>query len=337
MKITVKTVAEKAGTSLATVSRYLNQSGYVSRSVADRIQAAIDELGYEPKGLARVFLTQSRKNVGILVPDLRNMFYPPVIMGIEDKLEGAGFNALLCITYDSSEKELKYLNTLVDKHVDAFIMVGARVQKDINEQIIAVAREFPVVLLNDYLLGSEAYSIMSDEVEGAYFAVQYLIELGHTRIAFINGSKEITTFRLKQRGYQRAIEDYTIGVLNEYCVTSTADELGGHQSASELLSRPKPPTAIFAASDQIAIGVLRAAAEIGVRVPDELSVIGFSNIPVSQELHPPLTTIDQQPYELGRIAADTAMRAIAGEELKQKRVILQPTLLTRQTCSAPVE
>lgn len=336
MKVTVKSVAEKAGTSLATVSRYLNQSGYVSKAVGDRIQEAIDDLGYEPKGIARVLLTQSRKNIGILVSDLRNMFYPPVIMGIEDELERSGFNALLCITYDSTEKELKYLNTLVDKRADAFIMIGSRPHNELNEQIVALARDYPVVLLNDYLLGSEAYSIMSDEVEGAFFAAQHLIELGHTRIAFLNGSSDLTTFRLKESGFRRAIEEHDMAIPNGYYVATTADETGGHHSATHLLALPEPPTAIFAASDQMAIGVLRAAAEAGFSVPTDLSVVGFSNIPVSQELHPPLTTVDQQPYELGRIAAETVIRALSGENLKQKRVILQPTFLGRQTCAPPV-
>ena len=332
-KVTIVEVAKLANTSIATVSRVINNNDYVSEAARIRVENAINELNYKPLVLTRNSVRKGLKTIGILVPDLNNLFFSQEIMGIEDEFEKFNYSILLCNTYENIQKEIKYINDLKKKNVDGIILMGARSKKNANDHIVALSKEMPMVMINDYIIGSDVYAVMIDVVNGAYKAVKYLIELGHKKIAFINGSADNSTYNSKHNGYVQALKNNGIALNERYMLKVEPYEDGGYYGVQKLLQLKDPPTAIFTASDQIALGAISAIYEAGFTIPKDFSIVGFSNIPLSKRLFPSLTTVDQFPYKTGTMAANILLKAINGEELGQRKIILEPELLVRNSCA----
>lgn len=335
MTINIKDIARKANVSIATVSRVLNNPEKVSDEKKLLINSIIYEMNYQPNALARGLIKKATKTIGIIIPDINNLFYPAVVRGIEDVVEMSDYNVFLCNTDKDIGKEKKYINTLLEKRVDGIIFMGTRpVNPEKNEHIIRLNKKVPVLMINDIVRGSEIYSVLTDEVEGAYRAVKYLLELGHKKIAYVTGENNYTTYQNKQKGYEIALQEYGIEVYPDYIIRDLPYALGGYNAAIKLLdSKNILPTAIFAASDQLAMGVMKAIHEKGYKIPNDISVVGYANIPISADLFPELTTVDQFPYETGRLSAETLIKVINGEELSQKKYIMEPKLLIRKSCN----
>ena len=189
----------------------------------------------------------------------------------------------------------------------------------------------PTPLIDDYLLGTHVYSVMVDEAEGAYLAIEHLSSFGHERIALIRGDKSYTTNDYKERGYRQAFTDLSLQTDESLVIRTDAHEAGGYTAANALLDKPEPPTAIFTVNDQLAIGAIRAVNERGLRIPQDISIVGFSDLPISSHLYPPLTSVNQHSEKIGAIAAATILKVIRGKDLDQKRVLLQPALSIRQS------
>lgn len=332
MSVTIRDIAKKSRVSIATVSRVLNNSANVSGETRIRVEKAIRELNYTPPVLKKNFPRESTDTIGLLMPDIKNSFYPAVIQGIEEELEKNDYNFFLCITDENIEKEKKYLSTLLKKGVEGIVFLGTRPTEETSEHVVNLSQRMPVLIINDYIIGSNVYSVMTDEVDGAYKAIQYLLDLGHTRIAFINGDVEFTTYRYKFRGYEHALRDHNVAVREDYLIKATPYEIGGYWGVKQVLALPEPPTAIFTANDQMAVGVVRAISEAGYAIPDDFSLVGFSDIPLAAELYPPLTTVNQFPYKTGKLAATIIMQLIRREELEQRKFILETHLSVRNSC-----
>lgn len=335
MALTIKDVARLANVSTATVSRAINSPEKVSEDKRQLIERVIQETNYFPNALARGLIQARTGTIGVIIPDINNLFYPAVVRGLEDSLERNGYNLFLCNTDQYIDKEIKYINALLEKRVDGVVLMGTRpIDPKKNLHIKALSRRVPVVMINDYVVGSEAYSVLSDEVDGAYDAVKYLIELGHTRIAYFSGDSAYTTYINKQKGYEMALSESKIPIREKYIFRDVADEEGGARSASKMLAGEFPkPTAIFAASDQTALGVIKTVFEAHLRVPEDYSIVGYANVPISSRLYPELTTINQFPYETGKMAAELLTRVIAGEKPNQRKFIVEPKLIVRNSCS----
>ena len=333
MTVTINDVAKKAKVSVATVSRVINDSILISEKTKKNVRKAIKNLDYKPYARARKLIEKNLRAAALLIPDIKNVFYPIVIRGVEDELEKNGYSLFICNTDENIEKERKYLDTLIDKGVDGMIFLGTRPTKLKQEYIINLSEKMPVLMINDYIVGSNIYSVMTDETEGAFQAINYLIKLGHKKIAFINGDVDYTTYRYKYRGYERALETNGIEADGKYHIKETPYEEGGYLGTKKILQMKEDrPTAIFTASDQIAIGVYKAIYEAGLKIPGDFSVVGFSGVPLSKELFPELTTVDQFAYNTGSQAGKTLMKLIAGEALEQKRILLEPKLIVRDSC-----
>ena len=333
MSITIRDIAKSANVSIATVSRVLNDPEHVSEEKRTKVENAIKELEYKPNALARGLIKRSIKTVGVLIQDISNIFYPLVTRGIEDELEKNDFSLFLCYTDGNVKKEKKYIDTLLEKSVDGMIFLGTRhVGLKENEHIIDLSKNLPILLINDYILGAESYSVTTDEVNGAYKAVTYLISLGHKDIAFINGEGDYSTYQYKLEGYRKALIDNDIKPDSRFIVNVSPYEKGGYQGAITLLSQNKLPTAIFTASDQIAIGVMKAIYEHGFSIPADFSIVGFSDVPIAAELFPELTTVNQFPYKTGKLAAEMMMNVIDNKIQEQKKIILEPQLSIRKSC-----
>lgn len=300
-----------------------------------RVEWAIAELGYTPPIIAKGWPQRNMRAVGVLIPDITNLYYPIVVKVLEDELWKNEFNIYLCNTGENIEREKSYITSLLKKGVAGMIFLGTRPTSGTNNHITELSEKMPVLLMNDYLIGANVYSVMADEIEGAYKATVYLLQLGHERIGFINGGVSFTTYQYKFEGYKRALQDHGIEIRQELIVDIDPHEEGGYVGTNKLLRIKNPPTAIFAASDQIAIGAIRACYEAGKKIPRDISVIGFSNIPIAASLYPPLTTVDQFPQKTAKIAADMIVKLIKKESLAQKRIILDPKIEIRSSCASP--
>lgn len=331
MAVTIRDVAKHAGISIATVSRVLNNSPDVTDETRRKVEESITKLGYVPPVTARGFNRRSLKTVGVLIPDINNMYYPAVIRGIEDAFSAVNYNIFLCNTDEDIEEEKQYIRSLLDKGVDGIMFLGTRPTGG-SEHLENIGKKLPVLMINDYLLGSDIPSVMADEVEGAYKAIDYLLGLGHRDIAFINGDVDFTTYHYKYLGYERAFKNNGLAVREELIVKEDPHEEGGYRAAQTLLDAIHQPTAIFTASDQIAVGVMKAVYERGMSIPGDYSLIGFSDIPIAKQLYPELTTVNQFPYRTGTTAVKVMMDLIIGKRPEQKKILLEPELSVRKSC-----
>lgn len=330
---TIIDIAKKANVSTATVSRVINKPELVKQETREKVQQVIDDMKYTPNALARGLIIKSTKTIGIIMQDINNLFYPAIIRGIEDKFNENDHGIFLCNSDGDMKKEIKYFNSLLERRVDGIILMGTRPIGVVhNQHIFNLSKFVPIVMLNDSIMGLDVHCVQNDEVSSAYEAVSYLVGIGHKRIAFLNGAGNFTTFAYKQTGYQKALIGNDLPINPEYEIKVPPYESGGYEGMRKLLNLEEKPTAIFAASDQIAFGVYKGIYESGYKIPEDFSVIGFGGIPLSEEIYPELTTVNQQPYLLGRTAADVMFKILEGEAIESKKTIIKAELIIRKSC-----
>lgn len=328
---TIKDVAARAGISYTTVSHVVNGTRPVSDPVREKVEAAIAELGYVPSGVARSLRAQSTGTLGLLVPNASNPYFAELARGIEDHAERNGYSVILCNSDDDIDKQLRYLRVLVERRIDGLIV--ATVASDTAFAEALASLRVPLMLVDRSLDGVTADRVQVDHERGGFLATQHLLELGHRRIVCIGGPASTQVVRLRAAGYRRALEGAKVEALPvvDCAFTSPA----GYAAAQVLLASDEPPTAIFAGNDMIALGVLRAAAERGVRVPEQLSVVGFDDIQVSRYLYPALTTVGQSIGQLGETAAARLLERIRTPDLAAAQQVIEPTLVLRESSAAP--
>lgn len=330
--ITLADVAKEANVSTATVSRYLNNPEKVKIKTAEQIQKVIDRLNYTPNVMARGLVTKKSKTIGIIIPDIDNLFFPAVLKGIQKASSDFGYHAIFVNTDNDIAEEKKYIESLKKQQVDAFIFMGSRDIDPIKSKHIAkLSEQIPTVMINDYIMASNIYSVMTDEVEGAYIATKSLIKNGHKKIFHITVEPSFTTAVYKEEGYLMAMEEAGITVSEDMVFNATSYANSGIQSMDQILESGNIPTAVFCGNDQIAIGAITSIFNHGLKVPDDISIIGFSDIPLSESVYPSLTTVGQFPNKTGYIAVETAIKLIKGEELMQKRIVLRTEFLQRNS------
>ena len=327
-------IAREAGVSTATVSRVLNNPELVSEERRKQVEAAVEKLNYSPNSLARELVTKNTNVIGMFIPEITNTFAPSVIESFEKELNRYHYNIFLCITNANPETERNYIKVMTKKRVDGLAFLGYRaLNSENNDLLIKTAKKTPVVMM-DYPPSDEMYCVQTDEEQGAFLATEYLIKLGHQKIAFLNGNPQHTSYYYKMQGYERALHAYGIEMTTKYCLTIEPNMVGGDNRAREVLQMNDRPTAIFASGDQIAIGVYKAAYTLGLSIPKDLSVIGFSGSPISNSLYPPLTTVAQYAQEMGSGAAKMMMDLINKNPIAERRIVFEPKILERKSCRA---
>lgn len=335
MESTIKDVARKANVSIATVSRYMNNPQIVSDKSREKITRAIHELEYVPNRVAKGLRMNQTQIVGLIVPDINNVYYSEVIQRAEEILEKNGYTSMLCTTRNSIEREKKYITTLFEQHVAGMIFIGTR-QVDISnsEHLIDTANKIPVVLVNENSIRGNFVCIGNDEVYGSYLATKYLHGLGHTKIAFLTAKTPYRTYARKLEGYLKYLKEFGLPVKPEYIISSQGEyEDAGYESTRKLLRMKEPPTAVHTVNDQMALGVVWALNEAGYKVPEKFSVVGFSNIDTSRTVFPGITTVDQQGGRLGEMAADKLISAIANGNREYESILIEPKLVERNSCA----
>lgn len=331
MNVTIRDIAKMANVSIATVSRYINNPEAVSEKKRLQIAEIIEKVNYRPNEVARGLSNGTSKIIGILLPAVNNIFFSTVILGIEDELSKKAYTALVCNTHEKIEREKQYMDILISRQVAGLIFMGTRqIEKKSNEHIWKMNDRLPLIIVNDYFKDEQISYIMTDESDGVYKAVQYLYELGHRKIYFFNGNKKQTTYQYKLEGFMRGAKERK---LEEAVKVLKNDpfESGGYKTMMKLIHEGDIPTGIIVASDQMAMGVVRAIHESGLSIPKNISVIGFDNSPISGEVYPRLTTVDQKPYELGKEAGRLLMKQIESKNKIRSSVLQKPELLVRDS------
>ncbi|MDD1508645.1 MULTISPECIES: LacI family DNA-binding transcriptional regulator [unclassified Pseudomonas] len=327
---TIKDVAARAGISYTTVSHVVNGTRPVSDQVRSKVEAAIAELGYVPSGVARSLRVRATGTLGLLLPNASNPYFAELARGIEDHAERNGYSVILCNSDDDIDKQLRYLRVLLERRIDGLIV--ATVASDAAFAQALAALRVPLVLVDRSLEGVSADQLRIDHEQGAYLATRHLLELGHRRIVCIGGPASTQVVQLRAGGYRRALDE--AGIEAQAVVDCAFTSPAGHAAAQVLLAGEQRPTAIFAGNDMIALGVLRAAAERGLQVPQQLSVVGFDDIEVSRYLHPALTTVGQRIGQLGEQAAERLLARIRKPGLAAEQRLIEPTLMLRESTAA---
>jgi DNA-binding LacI/PurR family transcriptional regulator len=305
---TAKDVAERAGVSFATVSRVINNRESVSPEIRDKVQQAIKALGYRPSRAAQLLRAKRGHVLGLIISDIQNPFFTAVARGIEDVAYQHGYSLILCNTDEDSDKEQLYLDVMRAEAVAGVIL--ATTVEDNPSVGRLVENGIPVVAIDRHLNDPNIDSVMVDSVQGTLEAMSHLIDMGHRRIGLICGPKTITTMCERHAGYILAHQQHGLSLSPELMRFGSLKQAGGYACAQELLQLPSPPTALFAANNLMALGALHAIHERGLGVPQDISIISFSDMPWASLLQPPLTVIAQPDYELGQKAAELLLERL---------------------------
>jgi LacI family transcriptional regulator len=335
-RTTLRDVARLAGVHPATASRALNEEtrALVNEDTARRVLRAAEEVGYRPNPIARGLKTNRSYTIGVLIPDLNNPLFPPILRGIEDRLEVAGYTPLIANTDNDPERELLDTQAMRARQVDGIIAATARRDHGLFDEVVAAGLD--LVLVNRWLPDVAISSATADDRKGQRLAVQHLTDLGHRSIAYIAGPLDYSTGFDRREGFLEAVRGAGLEPDPALIVVSEAfTESEGTRLCGALLDGGREFTAIAAANDLLALGCLDAFAERGVDCPGEISVVGFNDMPFAARFQPPLTTIHIPHYEIGSAAAELMLERLQGADGETRHIRLEPTLVVRSSTSAP--
>jgi DNA-binding LacI/PurR family transcriptional regulator len=331
-KPTITDVARRAGVSKSLVSLVMRGADHVSPERRQAVNKAAAELGYRPNAMARSLVQRRTHLVGVMVSDLHNPFFADVVAGIQEQAARTGYKVLVNSGNRAAAREADAMETLLQLRADGIIL-GSPVLDD--EVIVRASREVPIVLVGREARGPDVDSVTNDDRAGAEVAVEHCVSLGHRRIAHIDGGHGAGAPD-RRRGYEAAMK--RLGLAEQVSVVSgTYTEEGGHTGCLVLLAQRPRPTAIFAANDLAAIGALNAIEESGLRVPDDVSLVGYDNTSLAALRHISLTTIHQPRLEMGQLALSTLLERVDQDREEPRRVILSPSLVVRASTAPPRE
>jgi LacI family transcriptional regulator len=327
-------VADKAGVSITSVSHFINNSRPISDALKSRIEQAMAELDYQPNALARSLRLKQTKSVGIIVPDSANPFFAIVTRCIEKALFAHHYHVILGNSDGKLDRALQYLKVMTEQQVDGLIFIDVGVSRDVLNVALG-SLNTPVILIDRLVPGVEVDYVTVSNIQGGFEAVQYLIALGHRRIACLTGPQNLTSSLDRLTGYRKALGDANLTPNEKMVYTGNFQLEGGYEGARQLLSQSPRPTAIFACNDLMAVGVIRAAADLGISTPDQLSVVGFDDSPLAKFCTPGLTTVAQPTEQIGILTANRFLERIKNRDLPPEQQILQTKLIIRKTTAPP--
>lgn len=321
---TIREVAKHAGVSVATVSRVLNDKGYVSGKTKENVLQAIETLKYKPNDVARSLFKGKSKMVALLVPDIMNPFFPELARAVEDVCNTHGYTFILCNTDDSAEKELSYLNALQQKSVDGFIIVSSTLPRGQAAEV-----RVPIISL-DRTFDEQISTVTADNRQGAKLAAEYLMSVGCKRIAHITGPENASNTKERLQGFLEMVKNKD-WFLSDYIVSGNYNMETANQRVTDLLRAHPEIDGLFAGNDVMAVGALKAAETLNIRVPEKLSIIGFDGIAIGETTSPTLTTVVQPIYKMGSRAAELLIEQINHETNAARHLEFPVELLERES------
>jgi LacI family transcriptional regulator len=328
-------VAKAAGVSIATVSRILNSKDGVSDELVSKVQAAVKELKYQPNNFARALKIQQSRSIGLIIPDIENPYFPALVRGVQDAAQTNDYALLPCNTDGKPEEEERYIKFLLSKQVDGILFAGNLEFAQNREWLLTIP--VPVVLLDRRISGMSNSAVLTDNRLGAFMAVEHLIKQGRRHIAMVGGKGKSSSSQERTSGYVAAHQAYEYPCLQSLIISGDFSFAGGYKAAQALLSNGDVFDAVFAANDMMAIGVIECLIQQGIRIPDDVAVVGYDNINMAAWCKPSLTTINQPVYDMGRIGVDILITCLNRELVEQQEVLLKPELIVRQSSGAKEE
>lgn len=329
MNITIYDVAREANVSMATVSRVVNGNPNVKPVTRKKVLATIEQLGYRPNAVARGLASKKTTTVGAIIPDISSIFFAELARGIEDIATMYKYNIILSNSDQNKDKELQLINTMLEKQVDGILFMGGNVSEEHVNQF--KTSSVPVVLAATYDETDTTPSVNIDYEAAAFEATLFLLEKGNENIAFVSGQDDTLINQQKYKGYLRAFEEKSITVNDDYILKGDYSYDSGHEAAEELLALSKQPTAVFVASDEMALGVIHEMQDKGYQVPDDLEVFGFDNTRLATMVRPTLSTIVQPMYDIGAVAMRLLTKYMNKEEVDEKKVVLPHRIIERNS------
>ncbi|AIZ61183.1 MULTISPECIES: catabolite control protein A [Bacillus] len=328
--VTIYDVAREANVSMATVSRVVNGNPNVKPTTRKKVLEAIDRLGYRPNAVARGLASKKTTTVGVIIPDISSIFYSELARGIEDIATMYKYNIILSNSDQNTDKELHLLNTMLGKQVDGIVFMGGNIT-DVHVEEFKRS-PVPIVLAASVEEQAQTPSVNINYEQAIYDSVQLLVEKGHKRIAFVSGpmSEPINSVR-KLAGYKRALEEAGIAFDDALVAEGDYSYDSGIEALAHLLEQSDKPTAVIAATDEMALGVIHGAQDRGVSIPEDLEVIGFDNTRLSLMVRPQLTTVVQPTYDIGAVAMRLLTKLMNKEQVDDQIVELPHRIEERQS------
>lgn len=334
---TIRDVARLAEVSVATASKVVNKKGSVSEKLTQRVLSAMEALDYRPNEIARSLKVQRSQTIGMVVPDVTNVFFTDVIRGVETEARGRGYSLILCDSNEEQEVELVNLNTLIARRVDGVLVSTSNVYGSPQR---GARRRFPVVYYDRVPPGFMGSAVVIDNLGAAYEAARHLLDLGHRRLAIITGRLNLSNGRERLEGFRKALQQAGLPLREEYLQLGDFLVEGGYRCGMNLLRLAVPPTAIFSCNNQLTLGLMRAVSELGLDCPRDVSILGFDDFDWAANFRPRLTTVAQPSLEMGKQAAQMLLRKIECEKDKdateeRTMVVLKAELRVRDSTAPP--
>jgi LacI family transcriptional regulator len=324
----MKDVARMAGVSTSTVSHVINNDRFVSEAIREKVEAAVKSLNYAPSALARSLKLNQTRTIGMLITASTNPFYSELVRGVERSCFERGYSLVLCNTEGDEQRMNRNLETLMQKRVDGLLLLCTETHQP-SPEIMQRYPSVPTVMMDWAPFDGTSDLIQDNSLLGGDMATQHLIDKGHTRIACITGPLDKTPARLRLEGFLVAMDRAGLPVPDGYQITGDFEFSGGFEAMQSLLAQKDRPQAVFIGNDAMAVGAYQALYQAGLRVPDDIAVVGYDDIELAQYMTPPLTTIHQPKDELGELAIDVLIHRIAQPGLQPQRLQLTPVLMER--------
>ncbi|WP_305372662.1 substrate-binding domain-containing protein [Photobacterium leiognathi] len=328
---TMKDVAKLAGVSTSTVSHVINKTRFVSEEISERVNKAAKELNYyAPSALARSFKVNRTKTIGMLVTTSTNPFFGEVVKGVERSCYQQGYSLILCNTEGDHQRMHESINTLLQKRVDGLILMCATLEGE-HFDIFEHYADIPVVVMDWGPMQFTSDKIQDNSLRGGYMAAKYLIDAGHSEIGCITGPLDRIQAEMRYNGYLQAMDEAGFRVEPSWVVEADFECEGGYNAFTQLHANGTLPSALVVANDMMAMGVINAANELGIQIPEQLSIIGYDDIHIAKFMSPSLTTIHQPKYRLGQAAVETLLTRLDEPETAPRIIELEPTLVERNS------
>jgi len=331
MAASIKDVAKEARVSIATVSRVLNNIDVVNEDTKQRVKDAIVKLGYRPNIVARSLKTQKTRTVGIIIPDISNQFYPEIVRGAEDVANIYDYNVMLCNTDLDKEKEIEYLRILKEKMSDGVIYMSSSMSEDVYKVLEEL--NLSAVLIENSDPSGKIPSVSIDNEKAAFDGVSYLIKKGNKKVAYIGTDKDNRNLSsMRYKGYEEALEKNGIAIDKNLVCFSGSKAKDGYSCMGGILDATGGVDAVFCTGDEIAMGAINCLRDRGIKVPEQVDVIGFDNIYFSAIFYPKLTTVAQPMYDMGSVGMRMLIKKINNEEPEAKNYVLDHEIIERDSC-----
>jgi LacI family transcriptional regulator len=331
---TIQDVAKLAGVAPITVSRVINHSGYFSQEVREKVEAAIAELDYVPNTLARSLRSKRTNTLALIISDITNPFFTTLARGVEDAASDAGLTVIFCNTDESEAEEQKYLKMLLEKQVDGVLLVPA--QSSLESLNMVRRNQTPLVVLDRAVPDETVDEVRCDSEGGAYQLVRLLLALGHRRIAVLSGPRGVSTADDRVAGYCRALREAHLPVEETLVLHGDFMQESGEEMTRQAMALEPRPTALFAANNFITIGAMKALQSAGLRVPEDVALVGFDDLPPALVTFPFFTVVSQPAYEMGRRATELLLERLEKSDLPARKIVLPTEIIVRRSSGGDI-